>query len=282
VRRDDAVAFPSTWAAHLALAYTRERGRTLLRGRAHSGPLQVQKSFYPEGGEVCHNVIIHPPGGIAGGDKLSIEVDLGTGAHALITTPGATKWYKALGSFAQQQLHIHAAGGSAIEWLPQENIVFNGACSSLAAKITLTDDAKYFGWEIVCLGRTAAGEAFDAGMFQQRTEVWRDRRLLWIEQSALKGGGALLSSPLGLCGMPVFGTLIAAGCEIDAETLSSCREIDVVSDAQCGVSVLPDLLCARYLGRSTEMARQYFAKLWAILRPALIGRAVCAPRIWET
>jgi len=89
----DAQPSPIGWQARLDLRYSASAGeRTVLSHRRHTGPLLVQKPFYPEGPRVCHSTLVHPPGGIAGGDRLELHVEVEAGAHAVITTPGAAKW----------------------------------------------------------------------------------------------------------------------------------------------------------------------------------------------
>ena len=262
----------ASWKAGLDLGFERRGDRTVLAARRHDGPLVVQKPLYPEGGEVCHAIVVHPPAGIAGGDELELRARAAAGAHALLTTPGAGKWYRSAGPWAAQRLRFDVAG--ALEWLPQETIVFCGARARLDTEVRLAADARYLGWEILCLGRTGSGEKFARGEMRLSTRVFRDDKLLWLERGRLEGGGALLDSPAGLQGRTVCATLIAAGADFD---LAACRAIEDVA-----VTQLPGVLVARYLGDSSEQAKRLFARLWAVLRPALFGREAAEPRIWRT
>lgn len=101
------------WRAGLTLGFAPgHAGRTVLRERAHYGPMLVQRALYPEGPQVCHVAILHPPSGIAGGDALEIRVDVAGGARAALTTPGATRWYKSNGRQASQDVHLRVAAGA--------------------------------------------------------------------------------------------------------------------------------------------------------------------------
>jgi len=261
-----------SWKAELRLGFERRAGRTVLAERRHDGPLVVQKALYPEGDAVCHAIVVHPPAGIAGGDELELIARAGTGAHALLTTPGAGKWYRSGGPWAQQKLRFEVAG--ALEWLPQETIVFDGARARLETEVRLHAQARYLGWEILCLGRTGSGETFGRGEIRLDTKLYRDGKLLWLERGRIEGGGALLDSPAGLQGLPVCGTLVASGAAFD---LAACRAIEGLA-----VTQLPGVLLARYLGDSSEQAKRLFAQLWRVLRPALFGREAQPPRIWST
>jgi len=279
-----AVPLHTGWEASLKLEFSCPQApRTTLTRREHSGPLRVQKALYPEGERICHAVIVHPPGGIAGGDQLHIEVDVGAGAHALITTPGATKWYKANGRQARQEIMVRIAAGAALEWLPQETIVYNQADTLSITRIALADDALYLGWEVLCLGRSASGESFDSGRHRQRFSISQQGRLLWNEQGALDGGGAALHSPVGLAGANVCATLLAAGRPVTQAVLDQARAAlpPELAD-RLALTRLPNLLAARYLGDSGEQAKQAFAGMWQVLRPALAGHAAVTPRLWST
>lgn len=270
------------WDARLELAYARRGERTVLARREHRGPLRVQRDLYPEGEGTCHTIIVHPPGGIAGGDRLSLDVRLEAGSRALLTTPGAGKWYRSEGAAAGQSLAFDVQAGASLEWLPMESIVFNGAVADMQTTVNLADGASYVGWEILCLGRTASGERFARGSLRTRTELRCGGRRLWLELGRLEGDDPLMASPVGLAGHTVCGTLVAAGRDIPDELLAACRAVPAGSGARGGVTRLPGVCVARWLGDASEDARHWFASLWSILRPALHGGAAQAPRIWST
>ncbi|OGA31817.1 MAG: hypothetical protein A3G80_03725 [Betaproteobacteria bacterium RIFCSPLOWO2_12_FULL_62_13b] len=275
-------ALVARWDASLALSYARRWGKTVLARRSHSGPLRVQRDLYPEGEGTCHTIVVHPPGGIAGGDTLGVNVILDPESAALLTTPGAGKWYGSGGAWAAQSLAFEVGRGAVLEWLPQETIVFDEALADMATCVRLHDGAVYIGWEILCLGRTAAGERFARGCMRLRNEIWQGGTRLWVERGQLEGGDPLLESPIGLAGHSVSATLIAAGGDLPDDVLAKCRGVPSGEAALGGITRLPRLAVARYLGDSGEDARRYFSSLWALLRPALKGCAAVAPRIWAT
>ena len=253
------------WQACLSLSYVRDGNRTLLAERRHTGPLVVQKSLYPEGDAVCQNVIVHPPGGIVGGDALAVNVDAGPCTRVQLTTPGAAKCYRSGGAFAQQHVRLRAARGAVVEWLPQETIIFDASKIELELSIELFDDARFLGWEVVCLGRTAAGERFDHGALRQRLTLTRDGIPVFAERAVLNGGAPLLRSPVGLHGNPVFGTFLAAAPIVTDAMLESCRQVSVMA-GEGAVTRLPGVVIARYRGASAAAARHYFVELWQKLR----------------
>jgi urease accessory protein len=274
----------SAWQARLALRFADDDGVTRLVGNTHYGPLRVQKALYPEGGKVCHAIVVHPPGGVVGGDQLSIHAGIDAGAHALISTPGAAKWYKANGKVSQQTITLDVAAGAALEWLPQESIFFDTANVTLDQRITLAAGATYIGCEILCLGRRASGETFSAGTVTQRMQIRRDGKLIWWEQGALIGGR--LDSPLTLNGRTVCATLIACGVDgrvLPAALLSAIRdEISADGAPVFGITQTKGVLVARHLGDDSETARRLMLTVWRHLRPHLLGRAAVTPRIWQT
>lgn len=269
----------SSWKARLALEFRLQNRKTILHRKVHDGPLVVQKPLYPEGEAVCHAIVVHPPGGIAGGDELALKVRTEKDAAALLTTPGAAKWYRSAGPWAKQAAAFDVGG--LLEWLPQETIVFDGALAETAYDVNLGAQAGIIGWDIVCLGRTGSGERFARGTFRTSVQVRREGRLLWRERGRIEGGSKLLDAPAGLAGSPVFGTLFASFLRFDKKILDQLRAHIPASGAGA-VTLLPGILLARYLGDSSEAARRYFVALWRILRPVLTGREATEPRIWQT
>lgn len=271
--------------ARLTLGFTDDAGTTRLTERTHFGPLRVQKALYPEHSSVCHAIVVHPPGGIVGGDQLSIVTKVGDNASAFITTPGAAKWYKANGKRSLQKIELEVGANASLEWLPQETIFFDHADVQLEQTVSLQKDATYIGCDILCFGRTASGETFGSGRISQRYSIKRDGKLAWYEQGTLLADSTDMQSPLSLAGKTVCATLIAAGKQIPAALLNTIRaEADAIAGkpGTFGISQLKTVLVARYLGDSSEEARQIVARVWQLLRPALLARDAVIPRIWHT
>jgi urease accessory protein len=256
----------------------------VLARRDHFGPLRVQKALYPEGEHVCHSVIVHPPGGIASGDRLEIDIAVSANAHALITTPGATKWYKTPGRSASQSVYIDVAVDGVVEWLPQEAIVFNQVHANASLDITLSQGALFLGWDTLCFGRTAAGESFASGSYRQRWQIRQGNTLLWNETGMLVGGSPSLHAAAGMGGAPVCATLVAAGRPVDAGLIDALRATmeSMPANARMGATRLPMAAVVRYVGHSTEEARDALVAVWGILRPHLTGIIAQVPRLWRT
>jgi urease accessory protein len=285
-RIDDALVAPQRaaaagWDARLVLGFERIATRSVLTHREHRGPLVVQKPLYPEGPDVCQCVIVHPPAGIVGGDRLVLDVCVARGAKVQLTTPAATRWYRSAGAPASQRVLARVDDGALLEWLPQGMIVQDGARAQSSARVDLAGAATFIGMELVGLGRRAAGERFRCGEWRQRFEIVRNAAPIWSERAVVKGDSALLASAAGLNGASVFGTFVAVGATLDDAMISGLRGV-VALRGNGGVTRLPDLLVARYLGDSMEAASAYFLALWSRVRPALTGSAAVPPRIWST
>ncbi len=266
------------WQGRIRLQFRERDGRTIVAEREQRGPLLIQRTFHPEG-DPCHVYLLHPPGGMVGGDRLEADLDVGESAHALVTTPGATMFYRSLGPVSHQVQKFAVADGGVLEWLPRENIVFDGAEGTITTRVDLDPDAAFIGWETACFGRPASGERFTRGTFRQEFQVCRDGRPLLLEKLALRGDRDIAVSTCGLRGHPVNATLVATPAT--RETLEAAR--DRIGDAaDIAMTLVDGLLVARYLGPRSDIAQNLFREIWAAVRPLVTGRAPCPPRIWKT
>ncbi len=277
-----ALTDPTRWRAQLRLRFSRRADETILSAREHLGPLRVQRPFYPEARRRCHVYVLHPPGGLVSGDELGIDVQVEQDAWALLTTPGAGKYYRSDGhrSVAQQQ-HLHVDTGAVLEWLPQENILFDGARADVLTQVELQGDAKFLGWEISCLGRPASGERLRHCALRQRFELWREHQPIWLERSRYEQNSALFDAAWGLRGASVVGTLVCTNR--DPAAADAVRDaVSIDPDEWFGVTQLDEVLVCRYLGHQGLRARARFIQAWEILRPLCLGAEAVAPRIWNT
>ena len=277
------------WHAQLDLAYsntgTLEEPRTGLHF-LHQGPLRVLQSLYPEGNRVCHNVIVHPPSGIVGGDVLDISVRLAANTHALITTPGATRFYKSSDAPGTQQVHAHLAAGARLEWLPLEAIAYNGCNAINRAVFELDSGAEMIGWDITALGLPHAGEPFVRGVLNQHIELPG----LWLERARIDASDTrLMDSPLGLAGMRCMGTLFFASGEVITRErrealLEAVRAVlggSALAATAGATAPNPRMVVVRTLSPVVEPAMHTLRACWASLRSVAWGMKDTPPRIWS-
>jgi urease accessory protein len=281
------------WQGHLQLNYRRDGARTTAHDR-HHGPLRVLQRLYPEGDAICHHVLVHPPGGIVGGDTLELAADLGPGSHAVITTPGATRFYRSAGPLATQQVQAHLADGARLEWLPMETIAYRRCRVENRLQFNLAPGAQMIGWDVLALGLPAAGELFDDGDLLQQIELPG----VWLERGRLRGDDRLLlDGPLGLAGRGVLATLWLAdgqplGRERTEALIDAARAvIDAPAQAEAGRShglvagvtaPAESLLLLRALAHRVEPAMALLQRVWAAWRPLHWGLPASPPRIWRT
>jgi urease accessory protein len=272
------------WLGQLELEIERAGERSLLARRRHLGPLYVQRPFYPEGPQLVHCYLLHPPGGVVGGDRLDISVSIAAGASALLTTPAAQKLYRSAGAESALDTHLTLAAGATLEWLPSETIVFDGARARQRTRIELAPDAGLLGWEVSCLGRPANGIRFDNGRVVLGLEIQRSGTPLLIERLTIDGGSPVLDEAWGFGGMPIAGTLYAVPPRAEAipELVERLRRIEPHSGLRYAVTSLGQALVLRALGEKLEGVRRLFITSWELLRPEVIGRAPARPRIWAT
>lgn len=265
------------WVASLNLRFTNRFNKTLLAHRGHKGPLTVQRPFYPEGGDVCHVYLLHPPGGIVGGDDLTISISANPGSHALITTPAAGKFYRSDGLWANQRVNIEVAEDAVVEWLPQETIIYQGAHLKSMVNVSLSDNARFIGWEILSLGRPASGEGFDYGAVDLNWHIRCGQRPLFIER--LRLDAEAFAARWGLQGYPAYGTFFAKSASRDS--LTAVQNL-IGNEPYRGVTLIDDILVCRALDARTDRIRAFFERVWASVRPEVAQRQASIPRIWLT
>lgn len=274
------------WHAHLQLDYRREGARTVVR-HAHNGPLRILKSLYPEGDAICHNVLVHPPSGLVGGDTLDIRAQVASGAHALITTPGATRFYRSTGELALQRTHAVLDAGARLEWLPLEAIAYSDCQAENRLTLELAPGAEFLGWDTTALGLPHADQPFAAGRFVQHIDVPG----VWLERGNIAAtDDLLLNSPLGLAGQRCMASLFfVAGTALDrqrrARGLELARDM-LASHSLCGTAgaTCPNsqVMVVRVLAPLVEPAVQLLRQVWLGWRAHFWQLSAVAPRIWST
>lgn len=292
------------WPAHLQVQLTKtNRGTRLTRSR-HRGPLYVQKPFYPEGADLAHLYLLHPPAGLVSGDTLDIDIALGPEARALVTTPGAARLYKAReqGSWQRQTTHLRLAESTALEWFPMETIIYPGASAEVTTSIQLGDGSAFMGWEITCFGLPASGQPCSRGRYRQSYRIEHNGLPVFIDQLDYAGDNEYFYRGLaGLQSRPVSGFLIAGPFGGDAGHGKGNQDGDqlanalshavatvttddgpLADDKPLALTWVNDYCVVRYLGNSAFTCRRHFIRLWSLLRPALLHYRAREPGIWAT
>jgi urease accessory protein len=262
------------WQASLALHFSCPADKTLLQSAQHVGPLTVQRPFYPEGG-TCHLYLLHPPGGIVGGDTLDITVRLEPKSHVLMTMPGASKFYRSSGAQAHLHQQFYLEEEAVLEWLPQDTIFFPGAQAALRSVFHLHRSSTLMAWELFCLGRPVIHETFSHGTLESRLEVWLDGEPLLIERQHLAEGHL---DPV--MHYPWIGTLLFYPAR--EHHLEAVRQRLSPFEQMAGATLTENLLSVRFLSDDNLICQQVMRDIWQDLRPLLTDKTPYSPRIWQT
>ena len=265
------------WHAELTLGYQLRGEKTRLVDSKREGPLAVQRAFYPEG-EVCHTYLLHPPGGVVAGDDLNIDLQVSTGAKVLLTTPGATKFYRSIGPVASMTQHLHVADEGSLEWMPLENIFFPGTQSHILTEVYLDKGAHFIGWEINCFGRPSNKERFDTGQLSSEMRIFRDGEPVLFDRFATDAA-SLIDSDIGLRGVSGYASMVAT---IDDPDLVEQVQHLLADDPLSGATLVDGILVVRTISEQSQMVVSLFSKIWRIIRPLSLGREAVMPRIWAT
>lgn len=273
------------WHATLSLDYTLQAGKTVARFR-HDGPLRILQSLYPEGDAVCHNVLVHPPGGLVGGDTLDIAVTAAAGSHGLISTPGATRFYRSAGETALQRTRLRLEAGARAEWLPMEALCYSGCLAENHLTLDLVPGAELMGWDITALGLPSANLPFEQGSFCQHIELPG----VWLERARIRADDLLLmNSPLGMAGQRCIATLFfAAGSKLERQrrqlALDLARQVlqaHPLSAAAGATSPDAQVVVVRVLAPLVEPAVVLLKQVWKVWRRHFWEKEAPSPRIWS-
>jgi len=263
------------WKGTLSLAFESGPSRPIVR-RKHTGPLSIQRPFYPEE-SVAHVYLLHPPGGVVGGDVLSINASAEAGAAGLVTSPGATKFYRSNGLKSSLRQYIAARGGS-LEWFPQENIFFNGCSAELVTTVDIQDSGALALWDIQCFGRPAGNLPFMIGSVCNHLTIMSQGLPVFIDRLIVDEAHPLYRRT-ALRGHSVLGTFLMNNMTADAVVLAR-NALDEIPEF-C-TTLVDHLLVVRYIGVSAQQAKEGFTRVWAQLRYLLNQQSPCVPRIWAT
>jgi urease accessory protein len=256
------------------LRFALARGETRLADLHQVPPIRVLFPR-PERGEPPLAALVNTAGGLAGGDAVEIAVAVGPGARATVSTPAAEKVYRSLGPETRVAARLEVAAGAALEWIPQETILFNGARLARRFEAHLAPDAMLLMAEMIVFGRHARGEVLQAGTLLDTWRVHRGGALLWADGVALQGEiRARLEDPFGFAGAEAAATLLLAA----QGPLTDAR--DALRDAGAAASLVrPGLLVARWLGRAAEL-REGLGLAIRLLRREALGVPPVLPRLW--
>jgi len=272
--------FVSSWPASLDIEFSARPGKSVPSSIKHFGPLRVQRPFYPEKDETCHLYLLHPPGGVVGGDILNITVTANEKSKSLMTTPGATKIYRSnTGSNIHQTLSLEKE--STVEWMPQETILFNDAQTVINTHVQLSEGSRLFFWDILCLGLPANNEKFTSGHCGQSLKIFRGKKPILIENNHFEGSSDLMSASWGMRGFYVNAvSVMTVGRSDIVEQIRSVNNSE--KNSLFAVTEKQGLVICRYMGNSVEEAKALFLKAWSLWRNSECKKGVVVPRIWGT
>nr|WP_244291715.1 MULTISPECIES: urease accessory protein UreD [Vibrio] len=273
------------WKAELKLGFADRGDKTVLKHRSQFGPLSLQRPLYPEK-NICHVYLLHPPGGVVGGDTLDITATAAVNSHALITTPGATKFYRSDEKVARQTQTLIVEEGATLEWLPQENIFFPDSYAKVDTRIYLHENSRFMGWEMHCFGRPALNEGFELGAIRGKTEIYINDKRILTEQIRLDGGDKLFLNK-GLMDASMSASFFISNndealFELVQSLLNQIQQSALEKNLVFGVTQIEGLIIIRALGDWSESILSAFGQIWQLVRSQWLGASPELPRIWAT
>jgi urease accessory protein len=206
-------------------------------------------------GAVCEASIINTGGGMAGGDRLTVEVEARRDARILLSTPSAERVYGSTGPAAEIALAFRLGGGSRLIWLPRETILYSGSRLERRIDVEMHGGASLVIAEMTVFGRLAAGERMRSGLLAERWSIRRDGRLLHAERTRLEGEiGQLLDRGAIGGGARAAATVVMASSRAE-DRLAAVRARLRRAHSEWGASAWDGLLVGRFLGADAATLR---------------------------
>ena len=262
--------------------------KTIFKSKSTS-PYKVLKSNHDKEGR-CILPILHTAGGLVGGDLLEFEANLEENSKVLLTTSSAQKVYGSVGRskinpegiFSKQKNLITILDNSHLEYLPQETIIFANGLYEQKFKVTISETSSFLFTDLIRLGRSSSGESIESGVFRSKLEVMRNNDLYddWEYVDQIELSKESYEAKSGMNYMPVFGSLIWI-CEKDFSKskinnlVENIKKIFYKSDNHLSIGILENGISVRFLGNSSQDARECFFCIWKQIR-AVCG--FCEPK----
>jgi len=231
------------------------------------------KAFLHPGASGPEIVMLNTSGGLTGGDRLCLRLDLGAGCRATGTTQTAERAYRSTGGAARVTVHHRVEAGAHLDWLPQETILFDGSHLDRDTTIDLAGGASCLMLEAVVLGRAAMGETVTRTTLRDTRRITRAGRPVLVEPLHLTTE-ALTAGPAVLNGARAFATLalVAQGAEDAAGRVQALLDEPGVTG---GASGFDGRLVIRLMAGDGWPLRRQVTRLVSALRPGPM------PRVWQ-
>ena len=267
------------------IRFARRDGVTHLAHLYQRDPLRVLFPV-PAAGDPPVAVIVTTSGGLVAGDRLDIRVELAAGAAAHVTASAAEKVYRSTGRTTTIKQTLSIGPGAALEFLPPETILFDGARLRRETIIDLAPGSAFLGGDIVVFGRRARGERFANGFLREVWELRRNGYLVWGDALHLDDDvGRIIDDPACFDGAAAFATMIFSPPAGDVRSLlDGARVVQGVcatTGLRAGATTIAGAVIARWLASDAAVLRRAYADLACHFRSAALGLPPRLPRVWH-
>jgi urease accessory protein len=267
------------------IGFARRDGISRLAQLYQRDPLRVLFPA-PAAGDPPVAVIVTTSGGLVAGDRLDIRVELAPGATAHVTASAAEKVYRSTGRTTTIRQTLSIGPSAALEFLPPETILFDGARLQRETVIDLAPGSAFLGGDIVVFGRRARGERFANGFLREVWELRRNGYLVWGDALHLDDDvGRIIDDPACFDGAAAFATMIFSPPAGDVRSLlDGARVVQGVcatTGLRAGATTIAGAVIARWLASDAAVLRRAYADLACHFRSAALGLPPRLPRVWH-